>query len=71
MLWFLAFALPKAKGMAKYVESNPAAFRRFGLVDEIDGVIKVLDLTNQNVRAAIDSANDLKLIYQGSLSSKY
>jgi hypothetical protein len=62
---YLADSLPKAKGMAKYVESHPKAFRRFELVDEIDGKIRVLDLTNNEVRDAILKATELKPVYRG------
>lgn len=68
---YLGDALPKAKGIAKYAQDHLSDYRRIEIVDDIDGSLQVLDLTNLNVRAAIDSANDLSLIYQGSFSSKY
>ncbi len=67
----LADSLPKAQGMAKYVESHPKAFRRFELVDEIDGQIKVLDLTKEEVREAVLKATELKPVYTGSKAMDY
>ena len=67
----LADALPKARGMAEYVESHPKTFRRFELVDEIDGKIRVLDLTKEEVREAILKATELKPLYMDDKAMDY
>jgi hypothetical protein len=64
-------SLPKAKGMAEYADAHPKSFRRIELVDEIDGSIRVLDLTDQRVRTAILKATNLKVVYQSKVASDY
>jgi len=50
---FLADAIPKLKGLAAYAETHPGVYRRIEAVDEIEGKLRVLDLTNPKVRNAI------------------
>jgi hypothetical protein len=61
---FLADALPKLRGLATYAEEHADVYRRIEAVDEIDGNLLVLDMTDPGVRRAIfdfdgDSASSL------------
>lgn len=70
---FLADALPKLKGLASYAEKHPGVYRRIESVDEVDGKLRALDLTNSNVRKAIaDYDGDTAAgLYQGEHSQDY
>ncbi|HWQ87071.1 DEAD/DEAH box helicase [Brevundimonas sp.] len=68
---YLADALPKLKGLADYAESHSAEFRRIEAVDEIDGVLKVLDLTDPDVRAAVRTAVSAAAAYKGPAAKAY
>ena len=52
--------MPKLKGLAQYAETHDKSYRRIEAVAEIDGNFRVLDLTDDTVRAEIlnaESAN--------------
>jgi len=61
----LADANEKLKGLASYAEKHHAHFRRIDAIAEIDGVLKVLDMTEKTVRdAIIDSDQPTSLYHQ-------
>lgn len=64
-------ALPKLQGLAKYAATHPNAFRRIESVAEVNGTLRVLDLTRVDVREAIEEATGAAAIYQGSLAKDY
>ncbi len=66
-----ADALPKLKGLAKYAEENGHHYRRIEAVAEIDKQLKILDLTDANVRSAVVNAQDAKSLYQSSIASGF
>ncbi|RYE69521.1 MAG: type III restriction endonuclease subunit R [Rhizobiaceae bacterium] len=68
---FLADALPKLKGLADYAEAHGSVFRRVEAVDEIGDVLKVLDLKDPVVRAAIRKAESAKAAYLGPTAKPY
>ena len=67
----LSDALPKLKGLAQYAETHAEHYRRIDAVAEIEGVYKVLDLTEQRVRDKINAAENAKEVYLSSLASNY
>jgi hypothetical protein len=67
----LAEALPKLKGLANYYEANAGKFRRFESVAETDGSYRVLDLTDENVRKAIESADSAVELYKHQIARDY
>lgn len=67
----LADALPKLRGLARYVERHPAMFRRFEAVSEIDGRFRSLDLTDDAVRSAIGAATSARSLYLGEGAREY
>lgn len=67
----LADALPKLQGLALYAESHAFAYRRIESVAEANGKLRVLDLTQAEVRAAIKEATKAKSLYEGTLASDY
>jgi type III restriction enzyme len=67
----LADALPKLQGLALYAETHAWAYRRIESVAEAKGKLRVLDLTNQDVRKAIAAANDAANLFAGELARDY
>lgn len=67
----LADALPKLQGMALYAETHAKAYRRIESVAEAMGKLRVLDLTNDEVRKAIVSAKDAPSLFNGGLAKDY
>ena len=69
--WHLADSLPKLQGLALYAEVHSSSFRRIEAVAEVNGKLRVLDLTNADVRTAINEAKSAKSLYEGTLASDY
>jgi len=67
----LADALPKLQGLALYAETHANAYRRIDSVAEAMGMLRVLDLTNDEVRKAIVSAKDAPSLFNGGLAKDY
>jgi len=59
----LADALPKLKGMAAYAERYGDRYQRFETVAKVHDELRVLDLTEATVRAAVASAADAASLY--------
>ena len=70
---FLADALPKLKGLAAYAASHEGVYRRIEAIDEFDGQLKSLDLTNPDVRKAIEAyeGDTAAGFYQGEQGQDY
>ncbi|BCA78920.1 DEAD/DEAH box helicase family protein [Desulfuromonas sp. AOP6] len=64
-------ALPKLQGLAQYAEAYGAVYRRIEAVAEVKGKLRVLDLTDARVRKAVVAAEDIKILYAGTLASDY
>ena len=67
----LADALAKLKGLARYAEAYPDAYRRVESIAEINGILRVLDLTRADVRSAIAQAVDVGVLYSGVVANDY
>ncbi|MCO5054679.1 hypothetical protein [Thermomonas sp.] len=70
----LADAVPKLKGLATYAETHAEAYRRIESVAEVKGKLRVLDLTNDQVRKAIAGVTDaagLSGLFGGALADDY
>ena len=67
----LADALPKLQGLALYAEKYANAYRRIESVAEAKGKLRVLDLTNEDVRKAISNAKDAVSLFSGTMASDY
>ncbi|MBM4570177.1 DEAD/DEAH box helicase family protein [Rhodococcus hoagii] len=66
-----ADALPKLRGLAAFAERHAGRFQRVDAVAEVDGVLRVLDLTSATVRHAVDTATDAQTLYTGPGSAAY
>jgi len=64
-------AVPKLRGLAEYAEANKAVFRRIEAVAEVDGVYRLLDLTEPSVRKAIWATTSAKVLFENSKSAEY
>ena len=67
----LADALPKLQGLALYAEKHAKAYRRIESITEAKGKLRVLDLTNSDVRKGIATAKDAMSLFSGVLASDY
>ena len=59
-------ALPKLQGLAKYAETHPHIYRRIETVAKVDDTLRILDLTDAEVRKEVFEAKDAKSVYRGS-----
>lgn len=69
--YHLADALPKLRGLARFAVDHGAAFHRIEAVAKVDDTLRVLDLTQQNVRDAIAAASDAEALYRSGTASNY
>ncbi len=67
----LADALPKLQGLALFAETHAKVYRRIESVAEAMGKLRVLDLTNEDVRKGIADAKDAESLFAGSLVRDY
>jgi type III restriction enzyme len=67
----LVDALPKLQGLALYAETHANAYRRIKSVAEARGKLRVLDLTNEDVRKGIAAAKDAVSLFNGTLARDY
>lgn len=68
---FFRDAIPKLQGLARYAESHPGIYRRVDAVAEVSGRLRVLDLTDGDVRRAVYEVKDVQGLYGGELASDY
>ncbi|GAB2461277.1 hypothetical protein GCM10011375_12340 [Hymenobacter qilianensis] len=67
----LADALPKLQGLARYAETHSQFYRRIEAVAEVEGNMRVLNLTNPDVRRAIVGATNAESIYKSAVAGNY
>ena len=67
----LADALPKLQGLALYAETHAKVYHRIESVAEAMGKLRVLDLTNEDVRNGIAAAKDAASLFTGGLARDY
>ena len=70
--YHLSDALPKLRGLADFAATHRDSFHRIESVAEMDdGVLRVLDLTDPNVRDAVQEYDDIKAVYLSGRASTY
>jgi hypothetical protein len=67
----LADALPKLQGIAEYAKIHACKYRRVESVAEVNGKLRVLDMTSSVVQQAVNKATSAKSLFDGSLASDY
>ena len=67
----LGDALPKLRGLADYAERHGSHYRRIDAVAKIGDTLRVLDLTEASVRAAVATASDVTSLYQSDHAADY
>ena len=68
----LADALPKLRGLAEFAATHGESFHRIESVARVEaGALRVLDLTDRDVREAIAVAEDTEALYLGGSASSY
>ena len=68
-----ADALPKLKGLAKYAAENLKTFRRIVAITKLKstGVYRMLDLTKEDVRSAVEDATSAEGLYASAAAEDY
>ena len=60
----LSDALTKLKGLAAFAAEHGDAFHRIEAIAKVDETLRVLDLTEEHIRAAVESATDPTALYR-------
>jgi type III restriction enzyme len=68
---YMADALPKLRGLADYAASHGAVYRRIEAVDGPTDALRVLDLMDPGVRAAVAAATSAKEVFESTLARFY
>ena len=66
-----ADALHKLQGLALYAEKHAKAYRRIESIAEAKGKLRVLDLTNADVRKGVAAATSAESLFSGALARDY
>lgn len=64
-------SIPKLKGLAKYAATYGETFRRIDAVAKVGESFRVLDLKEEAVRAAVESATSVKGLYESAVADDY
>lgn len=67
----LADALPKLRGLAAYAERHGTHYQRIDAIAKIGDALRVLDVTEPSVRAAVMDATDAATLYESEHASDY
>lgn len=67
----LGDALPKLRGLATYAEQHGERYQRIDAITKIGDTLRVLDLTEPNVRSAVADATDAATLYQSNHAADY
>lgn len=67
----LSDSLPKLIGLANYAQKHSSVFRRIEAVALVESKLRVLDLTDSDVRARIPEAKNAKSLYLSDLSNEF
>ncbi len=69
---YLADSLPKLKGLARYAAENLSIYRRIEAVNKTRaGSYRVLDMTDEKVRLAIEAATSAESLYTSAIAADY
>ena len=64
-------AMPKLSGLAEYASTHPHAFRRIETVARVGNKLRMLDLTDAEVRQAVAEETEAAGLYAGAFASDY
>ncbi len=64
-------SIPKLKGLAKYAATYGETFRRIDAIAKVGEGFRVLDLKEEAVRAAVESATSVKALYESAVADDY
>lgn len=68
---YLADALPKLKGLADYAEAHGHHYRRIEAIADPGGRLRMLNIKDANVRAAIRAAESSRELFTGAVAADY
>jgi len=68
---YLADALPKLKGLARYAETHGPMYRRIEAVARAAGKLRVLDMTRSDVRAAVMATTSAEALFKSATAGDY
>lgn len=69
--FYLADALPKLQGLARYAETHAQFYRRIEAIAELGGNLRMLNLINPDVRRAIFEATNAESLYRSAVAGNY
>jgi hypothetical protein len=67
----LSDSLDKLQGLAQYAEEHSKHFRRIESIAEVNGKLRVIDLTEENVRKQVLESDNAKVLFEGNTASDY
>lgn len=67
----LSDSLDKLHGLAQYAEEHSKHFRRIESIAEVKGKLRVIDLTEENVRKQVLESDNAKMLFEGNTASDY
>lgn len=67
----LSDSLAKLKGLAQYAEEHSKHFRRIESIAEVNGKLRVIDLTEAKIRKQVLESDNAKALFEGSIASDY
>lgn len=67
----LSDSLGKLKGLAQYAEEHSTHFRRIESIAEVNGKLRVIDLTEENIRKQVLDCESAKALFEGNTASDY
>jgi type III restriction enzyme len=60
--------MPKLKGLAEYAQAHAAVYRRIEAVAKVGSKLRVVDLTNAEVRTAVAESEDAKKLFDSDVA---
>lgn len=67
----LSDSLSKLQGLSQYAETHETIYQRIESIAEVNGILRVLDHTNKDVRKAVAAAKDAISLFSSSLAKNY
>ncbi len=67
----LSDSLAKLQGLAQYAEEHSKHFRRIESIAEVNGKLRVIDLTEDKIRKQVLNSDNAKALFEGNTASDY
>jgi hypothetical protein len=67
----LSDSLVKLQGLAQYAEEHSKHFRRIESIAEVNGKLRVIDLTESTIRKKVLEADNARVLFEENTASDY